>query len=63
MVGVPEIVVGAIVLYAVVYLTRYVRAALKGKSTGCGCGAQAGCPKSGDSSEASADANAKSGSP
>lgn len=45
--SVEKVIVAAIVLYAVVYLTRYIRAALKGKKTGCGCGSDTGCPKSG----------------
>lgn len=32
------IVVGAFILYAVIYLGRYIVRALKGKKTGCGCG-------------------------
>lgn len=63
MVGVPEIVAGAIVLYAVIYLTRYIRAALKGKSTGCGCGSQAGCPKSEPDKAEGPRAGAESDSP
>lgn len=44
--SVEKVIVAAVVLYAVVYLTRYVRAALQGKKTGCGCGTVSGCPKS-----------------
>ena len=39
------IVVGAFVLYAVIYLVRYIRASMQGKRSGCGCGAESGCPK------------------
>lgn len=45
--SIERVIVAAIVLYAVVYLTRYVRAALQGKKTGCGCGTGSECPKSG----------------
>ena len=44
--SIEKIIVAAIVLYAVVYLTRYIRAAMQGKKTGCGCGSDTGCPKS-----------------
>lgn len=37
------IVVGAFVLYAVIYLIRYIRASMQGKRSGCGCGAESGC--------------------
>ena len=50
-----HLVVAAFVLYAVVYLWRYIRRSMQGKGTGCGCGAESGCPKEGGtkSSEAS----------
>jgi hypothetical protein len=41
------VVVGAFVLYAVIYLGRYVLRMLKGKKTGCGCGSESGCAKTG----------------
>ena len=43
------VVVGAFLLYAVVYLGRYVLRMLQGKKTGCGCGSAGGCAKSGGS--------------
>lgn len=43
------VVVGAFLLYAVVYLGRYVLRMLQGKKTGCGCGTAGGCAKSGGS--------------
>ncbi len=43
---IERVIVAAIVLYAVIYLTRYIRRSLQGKQTGCGCGSETGCPKS-----------------
>ena len=39
------VIVGAFLLYAVIYLGRYIARALKGKKTGCGCGSGSGCSK------------------
>ena len=41
---VQKVIVAAIVLYAAIYLWRYVRRAMQGKSTGCGCGSESSCP-------------------
>lgn len=41
------LVVGAFILYAVIYLGRYVLRMIKGKKTGCGCGSESGCAKKG----------------
>ena len=46
---IQKIVVAAIILYAAVYLWRYLRRAMQGKSTGCGCGSESGCPVKKDS--------------
>lgn len=43
------LVVGAFILYAVLYLGRYVLRMIKGKKAGCGCGASGGCGKAGGS--------------
>jgi hypothetical protein len=40
-----HLVVAAFLIYAVVYLWRYIRRSVQGKGTGCGCGAESGCPK------------------
>ncbi|MBL7647482.1 MAG: FeoB-associated Cys-rich membrane protein [Candidatus Hydrogenedentes bacterium] len=39
------VVVGAFLLYAVIYLGRYLYRMLKGKKTGCGCGDGGACKK------------------
>ena len=39
------VVVGAFLLYAVLYLGRYVYRMFKGKKTGCGCGSSGTCKK------------------
>jgi len=43
--AVEAIIVGAFVLYAVIYLVRYIRASVLGKRRGCGCGTGGGCTK------------------
>ena len=39
------VVVGAFLLYAVLYLGRYIYRMIKGKKTGCGCGNSGSCKK------------------
>ncbi|MCF6285587.1 MAG: FeoB-associated Cys-rich membrane protein [Candidatus Hydrogenedentes bacterium] len=46
---VQKVIVAAIVLYAAIYLWRYIRASLQGKRTGCGCGSESACPAKKDS--------------
>lgn len=43
--SVQHLIVAAFVLYALVYVGRYAWRIFKGKSTGCGCGSEKGCPK------------------
>lgn len=45
--SIQHLIVAAFVLYAVFYLGRYCWRVMKGKKTGCGCGSEAGCAKTG----------------
>lgn len=43
--SIQSAIVAAFLLYAVLYLGRHAYRTFKGKSTGCGCGSESGCPR------------------
>lgn len=50
--GIDKIIVAAFVIYAAVYIGRYLYRAIQGKKTGCGCGSEGGCPKKAEGGQA-----------